>query len=391
MSELGSREPLVVHVVHRFDYGGLENGLVNLVNRLPPDRYRHAIVSMTEIGGIARRIDRVDVELIELRRSPGPLLRETPRLVRLFRRLRPAIVHTRNVGTLEAQIAAALAGVRSRVHGEHGWEIHDLGEGHPGLLRTRRWMRHWVHVQIALSTPTRRYLAERVGVDDRRLMQIANGVDTDRFKPPDPSGRQPLRNAPSWPIDAVVVGTVGRLQDVKNPLALVHAVASLLSRRPELASRLRLALIGDGPLSDAVSVAVRQTGLEQLAWLPGARDDVADVHRAIDVFVLPSLAEGLCNALLESMACGRPAVATDVGGNPEIVESGITGTIVPSADVEGLARAIERYVDDPALRGQHGEAGRRRVIERFSMQQMISGYDALYRDLVVSRAPSQLS
>src|SRR5690606_11832929 len=124
----------IVHVVHRLDTGGMENGLVNLVNRLPAQRFRHTIVSLTGVGAIARRIANTEVEVIKLERRPGPLARELPRLWRLFRSLRPSLVHTRNVGTLEAQIAATLAAVPVRIHGEHGWEVHDVVGSDPSLL-----------------------------------------------------------------------------------------------------------------------------------------------------------------------------------------------------------------------------------------------------------------
>src|SRR5690606_9608198 len=119
----------LVHIIHRLDTGGMENGLVNLVNTLPPKRYRHTIVSLTSVGQIARRIVNPEVKIVALDRRPGPLARDLPKIWRLLRELKPDLVHTRNIGTLEAQLAAWAAGVPARVHGEHGWEVHDLGRG----------------------------------------------------------------------------------------------------------------------------------------------------------------------------------------------------------------------------------------------------------------------
>ena len=118
--------PLVVHVVYRFGVGGLENGVVNLINRLPVDRWRHAIVSVTDVSEeFARRIERTDVETIALQRGPGHLVRDYPRIYRLLRKLAPAIVHTRNLAALEAVVPAWAAQVPVRIHGEHGWDMQD--------------------------------------------------------------------------------------------------------------------------------------------------------------------------------------------------------------------------------------------------------------------------
>src|SRR5690348_11336852 len=118
--------PLIVHVVYRFDIGGLENGIVNLVNRMPAGRWRHAILALTSVSmRFARRIERADVRYIELGKRPGHLLREYPRLYRLFRELQPSVVHTRNLAALEAVVPAWAAGVPVRIHGEHGWHHND--------------------------------------------------------------------------------------------------------------------------------------------------------------------------------------------------------------------------------------------------------------------------
>ena len=118
--------PLIVHVVYRFGLGGLENGIVNLVNRMPGQRWRHAIVSLTDVSAeFAERIERADLRTIALDKRPGHLLRDYPRLYRLFKELRPAVVHTRNLAALEAVVPAWAARVPVRIHGEHGWDIHD--------------------------------------------------------------------------------------------------------------------------------------------------------------------------------------------------------------------------------------------------------------------------
>ena len=360
--------PLVAHVLYHLCMGGLENGLVNLINRIPPDRYRHAVVCMAYYDDFRRRITRPDVEVFAMGVHERGVGRVTPDLVRLFRRIRPAIVHTRNPSGMDALLPAAIAGVPWRIHGEHGWETDDL----QGRNRKNAWNRRLhaplVHRFVALSKHQERYLAERVGIAPRRITQIYNGVDVDRFRP-----REAPREEGSF-----TIGTVGRMQDVKDPLNLVEAFLLLRRSRPDLAARARLVLVGDGALRAAVESRLREGGAWEAASLPGAREDVAEQLRAIDLFALPSKAEGISNTILEAMATGLPVVATRVGGNPELVEEGRTGLLVPPSDPAGLAAALARYSEDPALAAAHGAAGRERARAEFSLERMVTRYAALY-------------
>lgn len=381
----------IVHVIHRFDTGGMENGLVNLVNRLPSDRFRHTIVPLSETGSIASRITNAEVHVEALRLRPGPLARAVPHLWRLFRRLRPSIVHTRNVGTLEAQIAALLAGVPVRIHGEHGWEVHDLVGSNASLLRTRRLLRGLAHAQIALSAPTFEYLRDRVGVPQRRLHSICNGVDTQRFRPRETVVRAASITESGLRDDspALVIGYVGRLADVKNPMLLVDAFERLRSRLdstdPAVAERLRLRFVGDGPLAEALRKRIAGSPARNAIELAGRHDDVDRCMRGLDLYALPSLAEGISNTLLEAMASALPCVATAVGGNPELIEDGVCGTLVATNDADALATALERYARDPELRECHGARARARAVERFGIDRMVADYETLYTKLLLQR------
>jgi sugar transferase (PEP-CTERM/EpsH1 system associated) len=364
--------PLVVHVLYHLCMGGLENGLVNLVNRIPADRFRHAIVCMAYFDDFRRRITRPDVEVVAMGVHERGLARVTPDLLRLFRRLRPAIVHSRNPSGMDALLPAALAGVPWRIHGEHGWETDDL----EGRNRKNEWNRRLhaplVHRFVALSRHQVRYLTDRVGIAPSRIMQIYNGVDVERFRPREPAVARTGAPRP------FVIGTVGRMQEVKDPLNLVDAFLHLRRARPDLAARARLCMVGDGALREAVAARLREGGASDSASLPGAREDVAGELRAFDLFALPSRAEGISNTILEAMASGLPIVATRVGGNPELVEEGRTGFLVPPADPVALADALARYAGDAALAAAHGAAGRERARAEFSLDRMIERYTALY-------------
>jgi sugar transferase (PEP-CTERM/EpsH1 system associated) len=377
--------PLVVHVMHAFDIGGLENGVVNLINRMPHDSYRHTVLALTRITEFRARVRRDDVEFIALGKGPGHAIRLYPRLHALFRRLRPAIVHTRNLAALEVAMPAWSAGVPVRLHGEHGRDVGDLDGSNRKYQRVRRLYRPFVTHQVALSRDLARYLVERVGVPRAQVTQLYNGVDAALFAP---AGQRaaipgcPFAGAGLW-----IVGTVGRMQAVKDPQNLVRAFVRALAIEPALRARLRLVMVGDGALYGEVNAMLARAGVQDLAWLPGERDDVADVLRGLDAFVLPSLAEGVSNTILEAMACGLPVIATDVGGNGELVVEGRTGTLVPAADAEALARAIVAQARDPVAARAQGKAGRERVLSTFSLDAMVDSYRRLYDTLRARRSP----
>ena len=371
--------PLLAHVIYRLDVGGLENGLVNLINRIPAARYRHAIICLTDYSDFRRRIERSDVSIYSLNKPRGNSPAMHFKLWRLLKRLAPDIVHTRNLAALEGTLPAALAGVGVRIHGEHGRDIEDLDGSNRGRQRVRRLFKPFVHHYVAVSRDLASYLEQRVGVSPDRITQIYNGVNDERFHPPR-NGREPLPwSGAGQGNELFVIGTVGRMEVVKDPLNLVRAfILARQSLPQQQRPRLRLAMAGDGSLRQQALALLGSAGVLDAAWLPGRSDDIPGFMRGLDLFVLPSLAEGISNTVLEAMATGLPVVATDVGGNPELVRAGVTGLLVPPSSPESLAQAICRYVGDPPLRRQHGQAGRRVIEESFGMQGMVEAYLRVY-------------
>lgn len=367
--------PLVVHIIHRLQVGGLENGLVNLINHMPVPRYRHAIVCMTESTDFRRRITRADVEVYELHKQPGHDLGLYLRLWRLLRKLRPAIVHTRNIGTLECQAIALLAGIGARVHGEHGRDMNDLEGRNATYLRLRKLFRPVITRYIAVSQDLKRWLRDDVRVPARKVVQIYNGVDAARFHPAGLAARAVL--PPGFaPESALVVGTVGRMSAEKDQLTLLQAFLQARQSCGDLA--LRLVLVGDGPLKPQLEQCAYEAGAAELVWFAGARSDIPDLLRSLDIFVLPSLGEGISNTILESMACGLPVLATRVGGNPELVSDDVTGMLVTAARPDEMAQAIIRYANAPESRASQGLAARARIESEFSMRNMVEQYMGVY-------------
>jgi len=372
--------PLIAHIVYSFRVGGLENGMVNLINRLPDSHYRHAVIALTAVDPkFAARIQRDDVQYLSLHKPPGQGAKLFPRMHRLLRELRPAIVHTRNLAALEMSAPAWSAGVPVRIHGEHGWDENDPGGRKPLPRWIRKGYRPFVTHYIALSRELENYLAQGVGVAAARRDLICNGVDARRFRPRE-GARQTVDGFPFDAPDLCVIGTVGRLQAVKDQVGLVEAFGQLAAR-PDC-GHVRLVIVGEGPQRAQVEAAVAASGVADKIWLAGERGDVAELMRGFDVFALPSLAEGISNTVLEAMACGLPVVATAVGGNPELVLDGATGALVPTGDRKALAHALQAYVTDTGRTRAHGEAARGRIEASFSLDGMVGRYDALYRKML---------
>lgn len=375
--------PLVAHVIHQLRVGGLENGLVNIINTMPAGAYRHAVLCVEDFSDFRQRITRPDVQVIALDRSRVGAWGVRRALYDYFRRARPAIVHSRNTSGLDALMPAALAGVRCRVHGEHGWDVDNLhGQRFkPRLLR--RLHSPLVGHYVTVSLDLKRYLVEAIGVSERRITDICNGVDTERFKPsaqPDLAWLPVSFHSP----DVVRVGTVGRLQPVKDQATLLRGFVAARAMSPR-GGDLRLVIVGGGPLEAELKALAQSLGVAEVCHFAGDRSDVARVLEGLHLFVLPSLNEGISNTILEAMACAVPAIVTAVGGNVELVPNGEVGMHIRPRDEDALARILCNYVADPALRLTHARAARQRAVQRYSLSTMVSAYQGLY-DRLLGRA-----
>lgn len=375
--------PLIAHIIYRLGVGGLENGLVNLINHIPQNRYRHVIICLNGHTDFSKRIKRSDVRVFDLNKRDGLNFSWYVSLYRLLRYLKPDIVHTRNFSTLEGQIVATLANIQARVHGEHGRDISDLEGKNRKYNLLRKCIRPLVHHFIAVSKDLERWLSSTINVNPDNIKQIYNGVDNLRFRPGLELNSIAIPNN-FLTNNTFVIGSVGRMAKVKDYLSLTRAFLLLIQQIPQAKIYLRLLIVGDGESRDTCIAMLRQAGVEELAWLPGERSDVFELMQLFDIFVLPSLAEGISNTILEAMACGLPVIATNVGGNVELVIDSKTGKLVPPSNPENLAAAILEYYHHRDMLTEHGQAGRQLIEAHFSIDNMVSNYLDVY-DKTLSR------
>ena len=360
------RQKVIAHIVYRLSVGGLENGLVNLINHSPESRYRHIVISLTEHTDFRFRIKRTDTQFYELHKKEGKDYGVYFRLWRLLRKLKPDILHTRNIGTLECVIPAFFAGVKCRIHGEHGRDMADIDGTNKKYIFLRRACSPFVTRFVALSKDLESWLVQSVLIAPEKTAQIYNGVDIDNFFPQE-----------SISDKSIVIGTVGRLSAEKDQLTLLEAFIRL-KRLTKSDINIELSIIGGGLLREKIEQRIKDENMGKFVNLLGEKSDIPEQLRQMDIFVLPSLGEGISNTILEAMASSLPVIATNVGGNPELVQEGQTGYLVPPANPDAMAGAIKKYLNRPDERICHGWAGRMRVEKKFSIQRMIERYFVLY-------------
>jgi len=376
----GQGEPVrILHVLDSLAPGGTELVSATLIERTE-GRFRHAVCSLSGSGPPANGVANLRVPTTFLGKTKGHDWSLALRIARLCRTLRPQLVHARNWGTMDAVIGARLARVPVVIHSEHGRDLSDLDGLRRARLRVRRLLAPFIDMHVAVSAHLQRWLLEQVRIRPEKVRVVHNGVDATRFKPA--LERDDLRRQHGYGPTDLIFGAVGRLTPVKDYRTLLDAFHLLSQHHPQS----RLILVGDGPERPVLEGHLRQRGLADRVRLVGHHDDVAPWLGMMDVFVHPSLMEGISNAVLEAMAVALPVVATAVGGTPEVVQHGVTGLLVPPATPAALGDAMRSYCANAQAREAHGAAGRERAKTQYPILKMISGYTEVYRDALARRA-----
>jgi glycosyltransferase involved in cell wall biosynthesis len=367
-----ARRARVLYLSHTFMVGGAEEMVLNLVRHLP-DRFEPFVTCINQAGPIGEEIRNTGVPFQVLGLDPG--IRRPWHVLGIQRHLRevqPDIVHTFLLtASLYGRLGAILAGVPIIVGTEvniyeHKRSYHALAE--------RLLMRGTDRVVVSAES-VREFYVRQVHADPSRVDVIYNAVDWSQLQTTTPAGA--LRAAVGVPADVPVAGIIARLTEQKAHRYLFDAMAAT----PELAS-LHLLVVGDGDLRHDLRERVARLGLSGRVHFLGARRDLGDVLAAVDLFVMPSLWEGLPLSMVLAMGAGLPVVATRVAGIPEVVQDGVTGVLVPPADVPALGAGLARLVSDPALRQRLGAAAAAFVRPRFGVDGYVASVTDLYDRLL---------
>ncbi len=300
-----------------------------------------------------------------------------PALIAAMRRVPEFdVVHCHGTALVSTTAAAwaALLCRRSVVVSPHG-SLMAWARGKKAWRKRAYGLLDLVPFRRALFHATSDIEAEDVRTLGFRACIVPNAVDVDAFAAP---AAFDVRAELGIPRDVPLIAWIGRFDPVKDQAGLVRAFAAVARAYPHAV----LALAGDGPCRADLEGLVDQLGVRGRVRFYGTVSDVPGVLAAMDLFVLPSLAEGMSNTVLEAMASGLPILATRVGGNPELVQDGVNGTLVSPQDPAALVAGLTLYLDDPGLRARHGSGSRRRATACFSLDQMRAGYQQLYGDLL---------
>jgi glycosyltransferase involved in cell wall biosynthesis len=356
----------IVHVLSSYGVGGQERVALDLAIGQRARGHDVTVISLAPppdgVMADEFREHGITVDRVEKRGGLDPTL--IPRLVIALRRHRADVVHTHNplpliYGAPAARIVRAVA-----IHTKHG-----KNPGSRGLVALRRAAARLVHAFVAVSETTAEQARAQHDCAPSKLHVIANGIRLDRYTP-DPAARAAAR-AELGLDGAYVIGTVGRIDDNKNQVMLVRALA------PRLGRDVRLVIIGEGPARAAVEAEVARLPDPSTVTLTGRRMDVPKLVHAFDVFALSSTTEGLPLVVPEAMAAGLPIVTTAVGGLPGVVDEGHTGLLVP-VDERAFGQALGRLIDDRALAKRLGTQAREVALARYSSDRMVEAYLALY-------------
>ncbi len=362
----------VLHLIETSEPGGAETVLAYIASNLDPTRYR-SLVCVLEEGWLTDHLRTLGIPyvVIENRRSYDPVF--LYELVKLIRREKISLMHSHEfMMTVYGSVASKLTGVPliGTVHGKVYY---------PDKRRRILAFRFAVSLcakMIAVSDDLHRYLVDTLNFNPHKVMTLHNGIDLERFIAG--SSRDELRRQFSIPSDALVAGTAGSLFKVKGLEYLLEAARELNNHYPNFL----LFIAGEGDQKEALEEKAKELNIGDTVRFLGFYDNIPNLLDAIDVYVCSSLSEGLSLSILEAMAMSKPVVATDVGGNREIIMPDDSGYLVPPCDQSSLAGKISELFDSSDVRERFGRRGREIVEERFSLEKMVRNYEGLYEGMI---------
>jgi glycosyltransferase involved in cell wall biosynthesis len=372
----------VFFLLDSFMIGGTETQAVELARRLDPACYQVTVGCLRKEGPLLSRLDRTRVRVVEFSMGKGI---DSPsgisgvlKLAGFLRRERIQVMHAHDLwSNLVGMVAAKLARVPVTITSQRDLS-HDAWYG-TYRRRVLRYLQSRSSIVLTNAKAIRDGLIEKDKLPPEKVCVIYNGVDIDRFRSvirnregmfPDSTGRKLV----------ILVGNMN--SDVKGHPVLISAAVEVVKQHPEV----QFLLVGDGPKRRDFEALVESAGLKQRLFFLGRRNDVPQILASCDIAVLPSLAEGLPNAVLEYLASGLPVVATALGGNLEVIQDGVTGLLFPPKDANALAAALNRLLGDPQFAAQLAKAGREHVTTNFSFEHLVTEVNRLYTRLLNRQA-----
>ena len=365
----------VLHIIETLDIGGAECVVADIVNNLPCN-VKSFVCCFKNTGEVASRI-KPNVEIFSLDKKEGNSLNIPFRLAKIMREKKIDAIHTHNWGVFcESVFAAVLARVPVRIHMAHGGLLAHSNTFLGWLKKRIRRLTEYTAALfcdkiIAVSEDLKRILIQEVGIAEQKIIVVRNGI---KINPVDHSTQESIYTQHGRNKNEFIICFIGRLAAVKNIPFLISALVEICALQP----RVKLLVVGDGPEKNALINLVNVSRLTENVFFLGARNDVKNILSICDLFVLPSLSEGVSISLLEAMSMRVPVVATNVGGNAEVIINGETGILVESNDLCGLISAIQRIINNPEERKSYIEKAYQRIIFHFNLANNIGIISSMY-------------
>ena len=366
----------VCHVINRLDIGGMENGIVNLCNKLDKSKFSSVICCLKGIGPMSQRLQS-HVKVVNMNFQEGKAPFRPLIMARFFRQEKPDIVHTHSWGggSYSGILGAKLANVPVIINGEHGTFYLK-----PHQVFLQRILALMCNDILSVSHSLKFRLKTEVNISPNRVTVIPNGVDVEIFHGNYNSSSAKTKLYSDEAKSNFIIGCIGSIKPQKNQIMLINAVRRLKSNNSM--KNIKVLFVGDGPDRKKLEQVINGTNLRNHIEFLGRRNDIHLILASIDILVSTSLSkfEGMSNVVLEAMSSGVPVIATNSVGTSELIKDGINGFLIESKDISKLAEKIKLLSKNRPLLKRMAQNGRKIILEKYTIEKMISSYEYTYRN-----------
>ncbi|MCG3116091.1 MAG: glycosyltransferase [Candidatus Manganitrophus sp. SA1] len=363
----------ILFIALDMDLGGLQRVINIIIQRLNKELFIPYLCCLDRGGIFGEELESKGIKSYILQRKPGPFdVKLFKKLCRILVENEIDVIHSQNGCTFYAALAGKLTGVKGIVHTDHGRLVPDK--------RSAVW-EDWlssfmIDRFIGVSESLTEYLASAVKINRKKLMTVVNGVDTDKFIPLDSNQRQKLRSAMGLGVEDRIIGTVCRLDPIKNLEFLIGSLPVICRSLPGV----KLLIAGDGPSREHLIRYAESVGMSSRVIFMGRTATVESVLPMFDLYACTSLSEGTSMTILEAMSCGVPVIASDVGGNRGLVDPS-SGVLFPLNDMDTFVKNVIALFKDPQRLMEMGSCGRKKAEKDYSLGRFVNRYEGLYRSL----------
>lgn len=366
-----SKQCNILHLVLDADIGGLQFVVFNLLKSIDRAKYRPFLGCLLNTKPLESAFKGIDVQFISLNKPANLDVFLPFKLAKILKEKDISLIHTHNTGPyLYGAIAARLAGVPVIIHTEHGRTFPDKKR----LMRAEKILSIFTNQIISVSNILKQNLMRYENISSNKIRVVHNGIDVDRFCRRPSHEAKAIKKELGFEPDDFIIGNVARLDTVKDHENLIKAYAVVQEKVPQA----KLLIIGEGPLKNEIVKLVNELEISQNVTFLSARKDIPELLNVIDIFVLSSRNEGISLTLLEAMASERAVIATEVGGNKEIIQHRLNGFLVPPSDFIKLSGAILELLNNKDLAMNLAIEARKTILMKFSVSAMTRQYEEVY-------------